>query len=59
MNLDIKRFEAADEILIGTHPEHRSNWLARDIVARACGRFGLPVAHVVVDAVAHEEYLAA
>jgi nucleotide-binding universal stress UspA family protein len=49
----------ADEILIGTHPEHRSNWLARDIVARACGRFGLPVAHVVVDAVAHEEYLAA
>ena len=49
----------ADEILIGTHPEHRSNWLARDIVARACGRFGLPVAHVVVDAVAHQEYLAA
>jgi len=40
---------APDEILIGTHPEHRSNWLARDIVARACGRFGLPVAHVVVD----------
>jgi GABA permease len=49
----------ADEIVIGTHPEHDSNWLAHDIVARACARFALPVAHVVVDAVAHEEYLAA
>ena len=49
----------ADEIVIGTHPERRSNWLAHDIVGRACGRFGLPVAHVVVDVVAHQEFLAA
>ena len=49
----------ADEIVIGTHPEQRSNWLAHDIVARACARFGLPVAHVVVDVIAHREYLAA
>lgn len=49
----------ADEIVIGTHPEARSNWLAHDIVARACARFALPVAHVVVDVVAHQEYLAA
>jgi GABA permease len=49
----------ADEIVIGTHPEQRSNWLAHDIVARACARFGLPVAHVVVDVAAHQEYLAA
>ena len=49
----------ADEIVIGTHPEERSNWLARDIVARACARFGLPVAHVVVDVATHQEYLAA
>ena len=49
----------ADEIVIGTHPEERSNWLAHDIVSRACARFGLPVAHVVVDVVSHEEYLAA
>ena len=41
----------ADEILIATHPEHRSNWLAHDLVARACARFGLPVAHVVVEQV--------
>jgi hypothetical protein len=39
----------ADEILIATHPEHRSNWLAHDLVGRACARFQLPVAHVVVE----------
>ena len=50
---------SADEIVIGTHPEERSNWLAHDIVSRACARFGLPVAHVVVDVAAHQEYLAA
>ena len=49
----------ADEIVIGTHPEERSNWLAHDIVSRACARFGLPVAHIVVDVAAHQEYLAA
>jgi nucleotide-binding universal stress UspA family protein len=49
----------ADEIIISTHPEARSNWLAHDIVARTCARFGLPVGHVVVDLVSHEEYLAA
>jgi GABA permease len=49
----------ADEIVIGTHPEQRSNWLAHDIVGRACARFNLPVAHVVVDAVARQEFLAA
>ena len=49
----------ADEIVIGTHPELFSNWLAHDIVARACARFGLPVAHIVVDSVSHQEYLAA
>jgi hypothetical protein len=38
----------ADELLIATHPEHRSNWLAQDLVARACARFSLPVAHIVV-----------
>jgi hypothetical protein len=42
----------ADELLVATHPEHRSNWLAHDLVARACARFDLPVAHIVVDHVA-------
>jgi GNAT superfamily N-acetyltransferase len=42
----------ADELLIATHPEHRSNWLARDLVSRACTRFALPVTHVVVEHVA-------
>jgi GABA permease len=37
----------AAEILISTHPEGRSNWLARDIVARACARFDVPVVHLV------------
>jgi hypothetical protein len=39
----------ADQLIISTHPERRSNWLARDVVMRARQRFGLPVAHVVVD----------
>jgi hypothetical protein len=38
----------ADELIIATHPEERSNWLARDIVGRAREHFGLPTAHVVV-----------
>jgi hypothetical protein len=39
----------ADELLIATHPERRSNWLAHDLVGRACARFGLPVLHLVVE----------
>jgi hypothetical protein len=42
---------AADELLIATHPEERSNWLAHDLVSRACARFSLPVLHLVVDGV--------
>jgi hypothetical protein len=49
----------ADEIVIGTHPEERSNWLAHDLVSRACARWALPVVHVVVDVVTRQEYLAA
>ena len=41
----------ADELLIATHPEARSNWLAHDLVGRACARFALPVLHLVVDGV--------
>src|SRR3954465_14075859 len=41
----------ADELLIVTHPEERSNWLARDLVPRACARFSLPVLHLVVEGV--------
>jgi hypothetical protein len=42
---------AADELLVATHPEARSNWLAHDLVGRACACFSLPVLHVVVDGV--------
>jgi hypothetical protein len=42
---------AADELLIATHPEARSNWLAHDLVGRACARFSLPVLHLLVDGV--------
>jgi hypothetical protein len=37
----------ADQLIISTHPEARSNWLARDVVRRAQQRFGIPTAHVV------------
>jgi hypothetical protein len=39
----------ADELIISTLPMQRSNWLARDVVRRASERFGLPVAHIVMD----------
>jgi hypothetical protein len=41
----------ADELLIVTHPEERSNWLAHDLVPRACARFALPVLHLVVEGI--------
>ena len=40
----------ADEIVLATHPEGRSNWLARNIVTRARARFAQPVHHLIVDA---------
>lgn len=42
------RFDA-DEMLIATPPEHRSNWLARDLAGRAARRFALPITHAVVE----------
>ena len=49
----------AEEIVVGTHPEERSNWLAHDLVRRARVRHRMPVFHVVVDLAAHREYVAA
>jgi GNAT superfamily N-acetyltransferase len=48
--VDALRLFAADEIVIATHPEHRSNWLARRLVERVAGRFDGPILHLVVDA---------
>jgi len=42
------------ELVIATHPEARSNWLAHYLVDRALARFGLPTVHVVVDVTAHD-----
>jgi GABA permease len=46
---DALRTFPADEIVIATHPDERSEWLARDVVARARARFDAPVLHIVVD----------
>jgi len=46
---DALRTFGADEIVISTHPEGRSNWLERDVVASARERFATPITHVVVD----------
>jgi hypothetical protein len=46
---DALRTFGADEIIISTHPEGRSNWLERGVVEKARERFDLPVIHVVVD----------
>jgi hypothetical protein len=37
----------ADELLVVTDAEERSNWLAHDLVARACARFSRPVLQLV------------
>ena len=46
---DALRTFAADEIVISTHPEGRSNWLERGVVAAARERYEGAVRHVVVD----------
>jgi nucleotide-binding universal stress UspA family protein len=48
----------ADEIIIATHPEARSHWLAHDLVGRARARFAQPITHIVVDLADHSEYVA-
>jgi len=55
---DALRFFPADEIVIATHPEGRSHWLARNFVERARSQFAQPVVHVVVDLANHREYVA-
>lgn len=46
---DALRTFGADEIIISTHPEGRSNWLERGEVEEARRRFSVPITHVVVD----------
>jgi hypothetical protein len=46
---DALRTFGADEIIISTHPEGRSNWLERGVVTAARERFAVPLSHVVVD----------
>ncbi len=48
---DALRRVDADAIIVSTHPEDRSNWLAHDVVDRARRRFDPPVHHLVVDEV--------
>jgi GABA permease len=46
---DALRTFGADEIVLSTHPEGRSNWLERGVVTGARARFDVPIRHVVVD----------
>jgi nucleotide-binding universal stress UspA family protein len=52
---DALRTFGADEVIISTHPEGRSNWLERGVVSGARERFDLPITHVVVDLEAEPE----
>jgi hypothetical protein len=52
---DALRTFGADQILISTHPEGRSNWLERGVVTGAQERFAVPIHHVVVDLEAERE----
>jgi hypothetical protein len=44
---DALRTFGADEIIISTHPEGRSNWLEKGVVSDARERFAVPITHVV------------
>jgi hypothetical protein len=44
---DALRTFGADEIIISTHPEGRSNWLEKGVVSAARERFAVPITHVV------------
>lgn len=46
---DALRVFAADEVVISTHPPHRSRWLEHGVVERAREEIDLPITHVVVD----------
>jgi len=46
---DALRTFGADEIILSTHPEGRSNWLESGVVEKARQRFAVPITHVVVD----------
>lgn len=50
---DALRTFGADEVIVSTHPEGRSNWLERGVVDTARDRFAVPITHVVVDLEAH------
>ena len=52
---DALRTFGADEIIISTHPEGRSNWLEKGVVIGARERFAVPITHVVVDIEAERE----
>jgi len=54
---DALRTFGADEVIISTHPEGRSNWLERGVVSGAQERFAVPITHVVVDLEAEREEL--
>jgi hypothetical protein len=46
---DALRVFPADEVIISTHPSHKSRWLEGGVVERARSEIPLPVTHVVVD----------
>jgi len=54
---DALRTFGADEIIISTHPEGRSHWLERGVVASARERFAVPITHVIVDLDAEREVI--
>ncbi|MGD9694233.1 MAG: hypothetical protein AB7V42_01055 [Thermoleophilia bacterium] len=46
---DALRIYNPDEVVISTHPPQRSNWLERQVVAKARERYDVPITHIVVD----------
>jgi hypothetical protein len=51
---DAVRVFRPTEIVVSTHPQGRSNWLERGVVAALRDRYDIPVTHVVVDLEAQE-----
>jgi nucleotide-binding universal stress UspA family protein len=46
---DVIHVFAPDEIVIATHPQGRSHWLAENLVERVRARYPQPVLHLVAD----------
>ena len=52
--MNVIQDERVDEVIVSTFPGERSGWLRRDVVERLRKDAGVPVEHVVSEALSRE-----